>query len=367
MSTALFSSRAPRSPTDVSFFEVSTRRQGGGSDAADPHFELDAVSTPPGHVAGRMETAAFGKPNPAKNFDLTSTEPLSDREMLNEIATFISGRVGSNRDVLVYVHGFNTSEREAQFRLAQIVVDGRFGGVPALFTWPADGGPLSYVEERDRATSSRDALESFLSDLSKTPGIGKIHVLAHSMGAWLAMEALREIAISGHPDLDGRLGQVLLASPDIDLGVFRAQIARLKDPGAVSLFISSKDRALAISSRLQGAPRIGAFDLKNAGQRAELKKLGVHVYDLSGFSDGFLGHGAFADLPQAVRSIGAQIDAPRQEDSQQTAVIDLGVDKSAPAPRPSPGDLAIQSTPLPAVSSAPVAVGTKTGQSKTGP
>ena len=34
------------------------------------------------------------------------------------------------------------------------------------------------------------------------------------------MEALRQLAITDDRDLDGRLGDVLLASPDIDVDVF---------------------------------------------------------------------------------------------------------------------------------------------------
>jgi esterase/lipase superfamily enzyme len=343
----LLATQAASQPTAVSFFEVSTRKDGGESpDVGDAHFSLDMVSVPPDHQAGRIERPPFGKPSPTHDFDLTLKRPLSDQDFLNQVATYLSGRVGSNRDVLVYVHGFNTSEQDAQFRLSQIVVDGQFGGVPVLFTWPADGGPLSYIEEKDRATESRDALESLLSDLSHTPDIGRIHILAHSMGAWLAMEALRENAIAGHPDLDGHLGQVMLAAPDIDLAVFREQIARLKDPGRVSLFISTKDRALSLSGDINGDRRLGAVNLSNPKQRAEIQKLGVHVYDLSGYWDGFIGHGAYADLPQVVRSIGARLDAPRKEDADATAVIDLGVDhSSAPAPA-NPPTSAVEASPL---------------------
>ena len=47
--------------------------------------------------------------------------PLDEEAFRNEIASHLSGRVGSNRDVLVFVHGFNTGLDEARFRLAQIV------------------------------------------------------------------------------------------------------------------------------------------------------------------------------------------------------------------------------------------------------
>ncbi|HUZ66499.1 MAG TPA: alpha/beta hydrolase [Beijerinckiaceae bacterium] len=316
----------------VSIFVASTRHDGGKKrPRGSAHYALDMVSVPPDHRTGQIERPLFGRADPARNFALTLARPLGKDEFLNQVTTYLSGRVGSNRDILLYVHGYNTSEQEALFRLAQIVADGRFGGVPVLFTWPADGGPLSYVSDKDRATASRDALEKLLSNLSHVSGLGRIHVLAHSMGSWLAMEALRENAIAGHPSLDGRLGQVMLAAPDIDLSVFRQQLKRIGDPGRVSIFVSSNDRALSLSTQIHGdRPRLGSMNPRNPHDKAELKRLGVHVYDLSGYSDGFFGHGAFADMPPVIRSIGAELGAPRKSDSDKTSIIDLGVDRSPP-------------------------------------
>ena len=335
--TSLFSAPSHGPALPVSIFVASTRHDGGKKrPRGTAHFSLDMVSVPPDHVAGRIERPLFGGADPAKDFDLTLSRPLGKDTFYNQIATYLSGRVGSNRDVLVYVHGYNTSESEALFRLAQIVADARFGGVAVLFTWPAGGGPFSYVSDKDRATASRDALTKLLAGLSHVPGLGRIHVLAHSMGSWLAMEALRENAIAGHPNLNGRLGQVMLAAPDIDLSVFRQQLARIGDPGRVSIFVSSNDRALSLSTQIHGdRPRLGSLNPNDPRSRAVLRRLGVHVYDLSGFSDGFFDHGAFADTPEVIRSIGAHLAAPRKTDADKTDVIDLGVDHS-PAPPASP-------------------------------
>jgi esterase/lipase superfamily enzyme len=246
---------------------------------------------------------------------------LDEGAFLRELATHISGRIGSNRDILLYVHGFNTSYDEARFRLTQIVEDGKFGGVPILFTWPSSNNLLAYGSDRESATASRDALERLLRNLGEVPGVGRVHILAHSMGTWLAMEALRERAIAGSPDLNGRLGDVMLAAPDIDLSVFRQQIARL-DPSHVSIFISSNDRALFVSRRLAGdRPRVGALDPHNAEDRAVLDRLGVKVYDLSGESTGFIGHGTYANAPQVVRSIGAQLGEARVQDANVQSVL----------------------------------------------
>lgn len=350
------SSASGRVAFPVTMFVASTRkddRAGAPNDETGAHFALNIISVPPGHQPGKVELPSFGGADSRKHFVLATHRSIDPDEFQNQIATYISGRVGANRDILLYVHGFNTSEDDARFRLAQIVADGRFGGLPVLFTWPSQANIFSYVSAKDSATASRDALERLVLRLAQTPGVGRVHVLAHSMGTWLAMEALRENAIAGHPDLDGHLGDVMLAAPDIDLAVFRQQMARLGERAHVSVFVSSGDRALALSSRIAGErPRVGAMDPSNPRDRADLAKLGVRVYDLSSFSDGFIGHGAYADAPAVIRTIGAQLAAPAAGDADKTAVLDAGVDRApvqagvAPVPGPSLGPLTQPSSQL---------------------
>lgn len=313
-------------PRSVSIFVVSTRKgeRGALSEAAvenGARFSLQMIGVPPSHEPGRVERPAFGSEDPQEHFLVRSRRGLDETAFFAELASHISGRIGSNRDVLLYVHGFNTSYDEARFRLAQIVDDGRFGGVAALYTWPAAGSLLDYGAAKESATIARDALSKLLHRLSELPDIGRVHILAHSMGAWLAMEALRENAISGSPDLNGKLGDVMLAAPDIDLNVFRQQLARI-DPSHVFVLVASNDRALSLSRRLAGdRQRLGALDPNNPGDRAALEDLGVKAYDLSRESTGLIGHGTYADAPQAVRTIAAQIAGPRPRDANVQAVL----------------------------------------------
>ena len=211
-------------PRFLSIFVVSTRKgeRGVASEAAvanGARFSLQMIGVPPSHEPGQVERAAFGSEDPQKHFTVRSRRGLDEPAFFAELASHISGRIGSNRDVLLYVHGFNTSYDDARFRLAQIVDDGRFGGVAALYTWPAAGSLFDYGVAKESATIARDPLSKLLHRLSELPDVGRVHILAHSMGAWLAMEALRENAISGSPDLNGKLGDVMLAAPDIDLNV----------------------------------------------------------------------------------------------------------------------------------------------------
>jgi esterase/lipase superfamily enzyme len=339
-------------PARVQLFVASTRRGEVPTDDGRAHYSLTAIGVPADHQPGAIEKPSFGSADRTRHFTVLSKNALDEDEFLSQIASHVSGRIGSSRDILLYVHGFNTSLEEARFRLAQIVADGGFAGVPVLFTWNSRGGLFNYESDKEAATVSRDALERTLLSLAKTPGVGRVHILGHSMGGWLTMETLRDIAIAGHPDLDGRLGQVMLANPDIDLNVFRQQLSRI-DPGHVSVFVAKNDRALTLSSRIAGArPRLGAMDPEKPEDKAELDRLGVSVHDISSFSTDFIGHGAFAEAPNVVRGIGARIAAPRAQDAETQAMPDFrGQDTgpSTPTTPPPGGAKKVETSPLPPV------------------
>jgi esterase/lipase superfamily enzyme len=235
---------------------------------------------------------------------------------------------------------------QARFRLAQIVVDGQFGGVPVLFTWPSKAALLSYGADKESATASRDAYLKLLEDLTATPGVGRIHILAHSMGTWLTMEALRESALSGSPDLHGKLGNVMLAAPDIDLTVFKNQMRRL-DPSHFSVYVSKGDRALQVSASIQGDRRLGSIDPSSDQDREMIESLGVKVFDISDLSSGLIGHDNYADAPLAVRQIGAKMTEARPAEAGEQAVTDAGADRTPHAPPLPPGAVISQDLPAP--------------------
>ena len=320
----------------VQVFVASTRKGEHGAAAQalssdGVHYALDIVSIPPGHRAGSIEQPMWGAPNPREHIVLAEERTLEPDEFRNELASHVSGRIGVNRDVLVFVHGFNTPFDEARDRAAQIVADSRFGGVAVLFTWPTKHEVFGYVSDKDNAMASRDALQALLQEISATPGVGKVHVLAHSMGGWLAMEALRQAAIAGDRDLSGHLGEVMLASPDIDMDVFAAQMARLR-PADVTVLATANDRALSLSSAIaQSRLRVGAINPSRPEDRERLESLGAKVYDLTNYNDGWIDHGAYADAPEVLRSIGAQMAAPRPQDVNAMSNLDAS-SYGAPAP-----------------------------------
>jgi esterase/lipase superfamily enzyme len=242
------------------------------------------VSIPPDSAReiGRIQWPEALPGNPAKNFVTTQAAYLQKLEFIAALAQRTK-QVSRGR-VLVFVHGFNNRFDDAVYRFAQIVHDSRAPGTPVLFTWPSRGEIKlrSYTYDRESANYSRDAFEDLLDTLSRQPSVTEVNVLAHSMGNWVALEALRSRAIKG-----GRIGDkvknVMLVAPDVDVDVFRTQIRRMgKVRPRFVLFVSQDDQALALSKTIWGGvPRLGDINPEQEPYRDELESERIEVFDLT--------------------------------------------------------------------------------------
>lgn len=247
-------------------------------------FASVAVSIPPdsSREIGHIQWPEALPGNPSRDF-VTLGASYLDRADFNAAITQTAKQSSRGR-VLVFVHGFNNRFDDAIYRFAQIVHDSHAPGVPVLFTWPSRGQLRlrSYTYDRESANYSRDAFEELLDALSRLPKVTEINVLAHSMGNWVALEALRTRAIKS-----GRIGDkvrnVMLVAPDVDVDVFRTQIARMgKQRPRFALFVSQDDEALALSRTIWGGvPRLGDIDPQQDPYRAEFEKERIEVFDLT--------------------------------------------------------------------------------------
>ena len=90
------------------------------------------------------------------------------------------------------------------------------------------------------ATAARDELEHTLR-LVFASNADEIKILAHSMGNWVTVEALRQIKISANKPAVSKLGAVVLAAPDIDIDVFKSEMRRFGKPRKPFFIIVSRD------------------------------------------------------------------------------------------------------------------------------
>ena len=308
---------SPGQVRPVPVFVASTRPALTGDQLGDPtreraRFYRQIVTVPPGHQVGTIARPTLTSESPSRHFTLADRTALTPESFRSQLAQAVAAKPAGQRDVLVYIHGFNTDYDEAAFRLVQVATDSGFRGTHVLFTWPSYRRMLAYGGDREIATASRDAFEKLLADLGSVPGVGRIHLIAHSMGAFLTMEGLRQAGIAGRGEVNGHLGEVILAAPDLDVEVFRSQVARVSRPSRISLFVQSDDRALAASMTVAwDRQRLGALDVRNPQHREIISGLGVRVFTMTsqGWTD-LLRHGTFAEAPEIVQLIGGKIASP---------------------------------------------------------
>lgn len=268
-----------------------------------------AVSIPPpgAHKTGEVEWPRSLPPNPATDFTVLRAKRL-DKSQARKLFHDKIRRTGQAH-ALVFVHGFNTRFEEAVFRFAQIAHDAGANVTPVLFTWPSRGQLLAYNYDRESASYSRDALEAMLQGLNQSPDVRQVTVLAHSMGNWVTLEALRQMAIRDKR-IGAKIKDVMLAAPDVDFDVFRRQIAEMPQPRPhVTLFTSQDDDALAASRWIGGGEaRLGMIDPTKEPYRSVLKKVDIEVVDLTDVkTSDAINHGKFAQSPEVVRAIGARM------------------------------------------------------------
>ncbi len=272
------------------------------------------VSIPPDSVRqiGEVQRPSQVPGNPATDFVTLKAEYETRSEALANFRRLLRQTPG--RHVLLFIHGFNNRFEDAVFRFAQIVHDSGADVVPVLFTWPSRGSVFDYGYDHESASFSRDALEDSLRFLAKDPEVKEVTVLAHSMGNWVTLEALRQMAIR-----DGRVAEkiksVMLAAPDVDIYLAREQVYAMGPPERrphITLFVSQDDRALAVSRKVWGGPRLGAIDPDQEPYKSVLERERVEVVNLTGVSSpDKLRHGTFAQNPQIVRAIGYEIASGR--------------------------------------------------------
>jgi len=266
-------------------------------------FGRVGVTVPKKHEIGRIERAKDGKPgNPATDFTAVDLK-LYDNEQ-----QFTTAVAEEGQRVMVFIHGYNTGFDDGVYRATQIAHDTKYPGTMVLFSWASGARTRDYVYDKDSSTAARDDLEEVLVGLSKQRGIKSIDIIAHSMGNWLTMETLRQLAIGGNRDLGGKLGYVVLASPDIDIDIFKKQMKRYGKPDKpFAVLLSSDDKALKLSSFIAGKQaRVG-----DDADADELAALGLTVVDLSSIQSGDrLNHAKFADNPVLVQLLGERLNMP---------------------------------------------------------
>jgi esterase/lipase superfamily enzyme len=269
---------------------VATTRKPVGSGRTKPWFSTERA---------RTVTIARARltPPPDTRFSLSDWS-IAGIDTAPQLADLLGQTNG--RDVVMYVHGYNQTFENAVLDAARLSDGIKFAGDTMAFSWPSRAQLLNYDYDRESAMWSRDGLDQVLEDLLASPAVGRVNIVAHSVGTMLTTEALRLLYAKLGDYAADRVGAIVLASPDIDMDVFTTAIPKIGPLAAkITIITATNDRALAVSRLVNGSTtRVGA------AEKAQLEQLGLRVIDASAQGWGVLNHDLFlsnAGIRQAIR------------------------------------------------------------------
>lgn len=281
-------------------FVATTRMRAGparfsGARSEKVHFATYRVAIPPARETGEV---SFPKETPdlTRDFVTTAAEVHATPQAFTAaLGRELRQRPAGRRSALIFTHGFNNTFAEGLYRTAQMSEDFGLQEVALQYAWPSAGSPFGYAHDRDSALFGRSGFARFL-DSVVAAGPDQLIIVAHSMGALLTMETLRQMALTRPGWVARNIDTLVLFAPDIDIDVFRSQVRDIGTlPAGFYVFTSQRDRALGLSARLSGQPeRLG-----NLKDLTEVADLDITILDVSAFSSG-LGHFTPATSPELI-------------------------------------------------------------------
>ena len=105
------------------------------------------------------------------------------------------------KEVVLFVHGYANTFEDAAFSMADLC---HFFGrefVCGIFSWPAGGSRgmmAGYNVDRESGEFAVQHLKQTIRLIAQTPGVERIHLMAHSRGTDVLASALRELNIEAY-------------------------------------------------------------------------------------------------------------------------------------------------------------------------
>ncbi len=292
----------------------------------------------------------------------------------NELAVQL--QASGTGKVVLYVHGFNNSFRTGALNLLELWAASGWTGVPIMFSWPTEqASPLTYFADTQDGAFSVYHLKETLRLVASTPGLDSVTVVAHSHGASIASNALRELLIESRGAAISmydtyRIETLIMAAPDIDLGVMEQRLVAERFGvgfGQINVYLNPDDNALGIAELVFGNRRFGATTSTELSPEARAVFKGVktvHFIMVEG-ARGDERHNYFRLHPGVLADIGMTIrtDARPADPERPLEHLDLNFWKLDRDYRPVLRDAPSKAVPLasPARDPAPVGSGTASG------
>ena len=228
-----------------------------------------------------IQTIWQGAPGPEGKVELSSLTPAEEAPFFDDLNSLLDR--SPQKDVLLFVHGFNVNFSSSITRAAQIANELPFNGAIISYSWPSQGGVEKYLLDGQVADASVEPMARFLESLvNSVPQGTKINIMVHSMGNRVVMRALNRLP--EHFASEKPFQNVILAAPDVGVSEFiELAPAIIAQSNRVTLYSGSGDVALVASEAVNQERTAG-------DSREPLVMEGIETIDVSAVDTSFMSH-----------------------------------------------------------------------------
>ena len=243
----------------------------------------------------------------------------------------------ARKEVLLFVHGYANTFQDAALTMGELCHYLGREFVCAIFTWPAGGSRglfFGYNVDRESGEFAVWDLKKAIRIIADTPGVERLHLIAHSRGTDVLTTALAQLSTESYVGRSGidrryKVRNVVLMAPDMDADVATAKVFNVvSDPdlpyGAapnprgvfarlgiqLTVYVSPDDKALSLAQYLFGSlRRLGRIDssMFSPEEVEALRRIGIiDVVQVSGTTD-YFGHSYFTSNPAVSADLIAMI------------------------------------------------------------
>lgn len=185
---------------------------------------------------------------------ITKSQYPSSAEFWDEIKT----RTKDCDRVIIFVHGYNNSFDSALASAADL--QKRLHCPAIIFSWPSSEALQGYVWDECNIEWSLPHFRKLLSEFESNVGSRKLTLISHSMGNRLVFWSLarRSEQSHCHGEEPAKFQDVVLTSPDIDTGTFKAYASAIAENADETWILTSEnDNALRASNAVHKRKRLG--------------------------------------------------------------------------------------------------------------
>ncbi|QQO16054.1 alpha/beta fold hydrolase [Bradyrhizobium diazoefficiens] len=245
-----------RKPNDASDYGKGF----SGSRDSRMHLGVCKVFVPESHMIGSTGSSWWKRliKGADDRLKLSDIKALAEAEFWADVTLQLQRLRISDREAVIFIHGYNVSFEDAAIRAAQLGTDLSVRGCMAFYSWPSRGKTSLYSNDEATIEASEQYIAQFLTDFAQRSGASKIHIIAHSMGNRGVLRAVNRIATAAARRTGKAFDQIILAAPDVDADTFKQLYeAYGKISRRTTLYASAKDRAVGLSNWLHGYDRVG--------------------------------------------------------------------------------------------------------------